>query len=337
MPSALRICPQIGPSARGSHPPINSHRAVTSVLASSEHHVSGRVLLIEPFGAGGGPDLVARELAGPLSKRQRRPVDVENHPGGGSTAAPALVAKAPADGNTLLVSTSAHAYSAAARDLPYDPLRDFIAVTPLTTQAYVLVAGRHLAVSSLRELVAAAKARPRAMRFGSTGVGTGTHLGAEELNLAAGISAVHVPAGPGDAISDVITKVVTGVDDYVMSPISIAAPHLADGNLVALGVTTARRSPALPDVPTLAEEGVAGYDFPIWYGVWAPAGTPIEIVVRLADDITSVISQPPVRDWLVNHGMEPMSMTPEAFARFVNDETRRALRIIEASASRTRR
>jgi tripartite-type tricarboxylate transporter receptor subunit TctC len=247
-----------------------------SISASSEHHVSDRVLLIEPFGAGGGPDLVARALAGPLSERQRRPVDVENHPGGGSTAAPPLAAKAPADGNTLLVSRSAHAYSPAARDLPYDPLRDFIAVTPLTSQAYVLVAGQHLAVSSLRELVAAAKAAPRTMRFDSTGVGTGTHLGTEELNLAAGISAVHVPAGPSDAISDVITKVVTGADDYVMSPISIAAPHLADGNLVALGVTTARRSPALPDVPTLAEEGVPGYDFPIWYGVWAPAGTPIE-------------------------------------------------------------
>jgi tripartite-type tricarboxylate transporter receptor subunit TctC len=299
--------------------------------------VSGRLLLIEPFGAGGGPDLVARGLAGPLSDRRRRPVDVENHPGGGSTAAPALVAKAPADGNTLLVSTSAHAYSsAAARDLPYDPLRDFIAVTPLTSQAYVLVAGQHVAVSSLRELVALARARPRAMRFGSTGVGTGTHVGTEELNLAAGIRAVHVPAGPSDAISDVITKVVTAVADYVMSPISIAAPHLADGNLVALGVTTAQRSPALPDVPTLAEEGVAGYDFPIWYGVWAPAGTPIEIVVRLADDITSVITEPPMHDWLVNQGMEPMTMTPEAFARFVNDETQRALRIIEASASRTR-
>ena len=293
--------------------------------------MSGRMLLIEPFGAGGGPDLVARALAGPLSERRRLPVDVENHPGGGSTAAPALVVKAPADGNTLLVSTSAHAYSAAAaHDLPYDPLRDFIAVTPLTSQAYVLVAGQHAAVSSLRELVAAAKARPRMMRFGSTGVGTGTHLGTEELNLAAGIRAVHVPAGPGDAISDVITKVVTGVDDYVMSPISIAAPHLAAGDLVALGVTTAQRSPALPDVPTLAEEGVPGYDFRIWYGVWAPAGTPIGIVERLADDITSVISQPPVHDWLVNHGMEPMSMTPEAFARLVIDETQRALRTIEA-------
>jgi tripartite-type tricarboxylate transporter receptor subunit TctC len=288
--------------------------------------------LIEPFGAGGGPDLVARALAGPLSELWRRPVEVENHPGGGSTAAPALVATAPADGSTLLVSTSAHAYSAAsALGLSYDPLRDFVAVTPLTSQAYVLVAGRHTAVGSLRELVAAARARPRVLRFGSTGVGTGTHLGAEELNLAAGIRAVHVPAGPDDAISDVVSNVVAGGIDYVIAPISIAAPHLADRNLVALGVTTARRTPALPDVPTLEEAGVRGYDFPIWYGVWAPAGTPTGIVERLATDITWAMSQPAVHDWLVNHGMEPMSMTPEAFARFVADETQRARRTIEAS------
>jgi tripartite-type tricarboxylate transporter receptor subunit TctC len=290
------------------------------------------VVLIEPFGTGGGPDLVARALAGPLSELRRQRVEVENHPGAGSTAAPALVASAPADGNTLLVSTSAHAYSAAAaHHLPYDPLRDFVAVTPLTSQAYVLVAGQHAAVSSLPELVAAATSRPRVMRFGSTGVGTGTHLGAEELNLAAGIRAAHVPAGPDDAISDVVSNVVRGVIDYVIAPISIAAPHVADRDLVALGVTTAQRSPALPDVPTLEEAGVPGYEFPIWYGVWAPAGTPIGLVKRLAGDITSAISQPAVHDWLVNHGMEPMSMTPEAFARFVVDETQRARRTIEAS------
>ena len=288
--------------------------------------------LIEPFGAGGGPDLVARALARPLSERWGRPVDVENHPGGGSTAAPGLVAKAPADGNTLLVNTSAHAYSAAAApDLPYDPLRDFVAVTPLTSQAYVLVTSQRTAARSLSELVAAARSSAT-LTFGSTGVGTGTHLGTEELNLAVGITAMHVPAGPDAAISDVVSNVVQGGIDYVMSPISIAAPHLANGKLLALGVTSAQRSPALPDVPTLAEAGAAGYDFPIWYGVWAPADTPPGIVERLADDITTAIAQPDVHDWLVHHGMQPMSMTPEAFARFVLNETQRAAHIIDASS-----
>jgi tripartite-type tricarboxylate transporter receptor subunit TctC len=245
-----------------------------------------------------------------------------------------LVAKAPADGNTLLVNTSAHAYSAAAaQDLPYDPLCDFVAVTPLTIQAYIVVAGQGVGVGSLSELLAAAEAGPATMTFGSTGVGTGTHLGTEELNLAVGITAVHVPAGPTDAISDVVSKVVEGVIDYVMSPISIAAPHLANGSLVALGVTTAQRSQALPHVPTLAEAGAAGYDFPIWYGVWAPAGTPPRVVKRLAGDITAAIAQPDVHDRLGNHGMEPMGMTPEVFARFVVGEKHRAARIIHASGT----
>jgi tripartite-type tricarboxylate transporter receptor subunit TctC len=290
------------------------------------------VRLIEPFGVGGGPDVVARVLAEPLSVRWGRPVVVENHPGGGSTAAPAVVAKASADGNTLLVNTSAHAYSAAlAAHLPYDPLRDFVAVAPLTSQAYVLVAAQHTRISCLTDLVVAARAEPGAMTFGSPGVGTGTHLGTEEHNLAAEIRARHVPAAPGDSISDVVANVVQGSIDYAMLPISIAAPYLKEGTLVALGVTTARRSPALPDTPTVAEAGVAGYDFPIWYGVWAPAGTPPKILDRLARDIIAVVSQPGVHSWLVTHGMEPFTLSPAAFARFVIDETQRAAHIMNAA------
>lgn len=140
-----------------------------------------------------------------FSEMWGRPVEVVNLPGGGSTAAPALVAKAPADGNTLLVNTSAHAYSAmATSDLLYHPVRDFVAVAPLTTQAYVLVAGAGCGLATLSELEAAAKARPGVMTFGSTGVGTGTHVGTQELNLATGLQTVHMPAGPADAITDVI-------------------------------------------------------------------------------------------------------------------------------------
>lgn len=277
---------------------------------------------------------MARALAGPLAMRWGRPVQVENHPGGGSTAAPALVAKARADGNTLLVNTSAHAYSAAARSgLPYDPLHDFVAVAPLTSQAYVFVAGPSAGVGTLSELVAAARARPGALTFGSTGLGTGTHIGTEELNLAAGIRTVHVPAGPGEAISDVVANVAAGAIDYAMAPISITMAYLANGDLTAIGVSTSRRSPALPEVPTIAEAGVAGYDFPIWYGVWAPSGTQPETVARLADDIASATREPAVHDLLVRHGMDPISMASEAFARFVADETQRAAQILETSAT----
>jgi tripartite-type tricarboxylate transporter receptor subunit TctC len=303
---------------------------VHSAIASSDQQL-GSVRLIEPFGAGGGPDVVARAIAPSLAECLGQRVDVENHPGGGSTAAPELVANSPGDGNVLLVNTSAHAYSAvAAPGLSYDPLRDFVAVAPLTRQGYVVVAGRHVGVSGLSELVGAAEAKPGMMTFGSTGVGTATHLGTEELNLVVGINAVHVSAGPTDAIADVVSNVVRGAIDYAMVPISAVAVDLANDKLVALGVTSAQRSSALPDVPTLEEVGAVDYDFPIWYGVWAPAATPSTTVDRLASGITCALTQPAVHAWFVNRGMEPMSMTPEAFAAFVADETRRAARIIEA-------
>jgi tripartite-type tricarboxylate transporter receptor subunit TctC len=288
--------------------------------------------LIEPFGAGGGPDIVARALAPPLSERLGRPVEVLNHPGGGSAAAPALVLDAPADGDTLLINTSAHAYSAvAARHLPYDPLNDFVAVAPLTTQAYVVVAGLPAGVGTLAELIRSARAAPSALRFGSTGIGTGTHVGTEELNRATGINAMHVPADAGDAITDVVAKVISGETDYAMSPISIAEAPLAAGDLVALGVTTTQRSPALPDVPTLAEAGAAGYDFPIWYGAWAGASTPPAIVDQLTSDIAAAIAHPDVGDILAAHGMQPLRITREEFRRFVQDEAHRAARIIRVS------
>jgi len=287
--------------------------------------------LIEPFGAGGGPDIVARALAGALAISQGRPVEVVNHPGGGSTAAPALVLKAPADGETLLINTSAHAYSAVVvADLPYDPLSDFVAVAPLTSQAYVLVAGAATGFGSLAELIAAAKAAPGSVRFGSTGVGTATHIGTEELNLAAGIGARHAPAGPHDSLSDVVSNAIRGAIDYMMAPISIAAGPIEAGDLVALGITTAQPSPTLPNVPTLAEAGAPGYDFPIWYGAWAHAATPPAIVKRRADNIAAAMSRPDVRDVLARHGMLPMNLTSDEFVRFVIDETHRARRIIPA-------
>jgi tripartite-type tricarboxylate transporter receptor subunit TctC len=287
--------------------------------------------LIEPFGAGGGPDIVARALAGAWAVDWGRPVDVVNHPGGGSTAAPALVLEAPADGDTLLINTSAHAYSVVAvADLPYQPLSDFVAVAPLTTQAYVVVAGADSGFSSLAELIAGAKAAPGSLRFGSTGVGTGTHIGTEALNLATGIEAMHAPAGPDDSIADVVSGAVRGTIDYMMAPISIAAESIQAGDLVALGVTTARPAPALPNVPALADAGARGYDFSIWYGAWAHVATPPAIVKRRADDIATALSQPGVREVLAGHGMLPMSLTSDEFVRFVIAETDRATRIISA-------
>lgn len=302
------------------------------MLQGSQDYPTKPVRMIEPFGAGGGPDLVARALSPKLSELWGQPVTVENHPGAGSTAAPALVAKSPADGYTLLVNTSAHAYSAALlKNLPYDPLKDFIPVAPLTTQPYVLVAGKTADISTLSELIAAAKARPGELKFGSTGMGTGTHLGIEKFNMEAGIKAVHVPARSGEAIADVIANTVAGRTNYMMAPIPFALPDIRAGKLRALGVTTKKRSSLLPDVPTIAEAGVPSFDFPIWYGVWVPAGTPAGVVEKLANDIERVLAAPDLRDQLAKHGADPMSMTQSEFARFVQSESESAARIIKAA------
>jgi tripartite-type tricarboxylate transporter receptor subunit TctC len=243
-----------------------------------------------------------------------------------------LVAKSPADGYTLLISTSAQAYSAAVlKNLPYDPLKDFIPVTPLTSQPYVLVAGKLAGITTIGELVAAAKAKPRVLKFGSSGLGTGTHLGVLKFNQAAGIKAVHVPAQMGDAITDTIANTVAGRTDYLLAPIPLALPDIRAGRLRALGVSTARRSALLPEAPTIAEAGVAGFDFPIWYGIWVPAGTPAGVVDKLAKGIGRMLAGPDLREWVAKHGGEPMSMTQLEFARFVLSESESAARIIKAA------
>jgi tripartite-type tricarboxylate transporter receptor subunit TctC len=299
---------------------------------SLQDYPTKAVRVIEPFGAGGGPDVLARAISPQLSKLWGQPVTVENHPGEGSTAASALVAKSPADGYTLLVNTSAQAYSAALlRNLPYDPLKDFIPVAPLTSQPYVLVAGKRAGITTVGELVAAAKARPGVLKFGSSGLGTGTHLGVLKFNLEAGIKAVHVPAQKGDAIADTIANAVAGRTDYLLAPIPLALADIRAGRLRALGVSTKRRSSLLPEVPTIAEAGVAGFDFPIWYGMWVRAGTPFGVVDRLAQDIGRVLAGPDQRDWVAKHGGEPMSMTQPEFARFVLSESESAARIFEAA------
>jgi tripartite-type tricarboxylate transporter receptor subunit TctC len=302
---------------------------------TSQEYPTKPVRLIEPFGAGGGPDLVGRALAQKLTELWGQPVTVENLPGAGATAAPAQVAKSPADGYTLLINTNAQAFSAALlKNLPYDPLKDFIPVAPLTSQPYVLVAGKLAGITTVGELVAAAKAKPGQLKFASSGMGTGSHFGVENFNLAAGIKALHVPARPGNAIADTIADIVAGRTDYMLAPIELALVDIRAGKLRPLGVSTKKRSSLLPEVPTLAEAGVVGFDYPIWYGVWTPAGTPAAVVEKLAKDIARALAAPDLREWLAKHGSDPMSMSQPEFARFVLSESESAARVIDAAGIR---
>jgi len=304
----------------GSH--ADTVRNATNLAGSAQGYPAKPVRIIEPFGAGGGPDLLARALAPKLSELWGQPVTVENIPGAGATAGPAQVAKSSADGYTLLINTNAQAYSAVfLKDLPYDPLKDFIPIIPLTRQPYVLVAGKAAGLTTVGELIAAAKAKP----------GTATHIGVEKFNQAAGIKALHVLPLPSDSNADTIANAIAGRFTYYLVPISLALPHIRDGALVALGVSTARRSTLLPEVPTIAEAGVAGFDFPIWYGIWVPAGTPNSVVDKLSSDIGRIVAGPELRGWIAKHGGEPMSMTQPQFARFVQSESEGAARLVKAS------
>lgn len=291
------------------------------------------VRIVEPFGVGGGPDLLARALAAPLSKLWAQTVTIDNITGAGATAGPADVAKSPADGYSLLINTNAQAYSAAvAKNLPYDPLKDFVPVIPLTKQAYVLIAAKSSGVTTVGELIAAAKTQPRELKFGSTGIGTGTHLAALKFNQKAGIEASHAPPLPTDSNADMIANVIAGRIAYCVAPISLALPAISDGRVVALGVTTSRRSSLLPSVPTLAESGLNGFDFPIWYGIWVRSGTPAAVIEKLVRDIRSVLHGQEMREWITKHGGELMNMTRPRFARFVLMESKAAAQIIRADA-----
>jgi tripartite-type tricarboxylate transporter receptor subunit TctC len=310
-------------------------KRAANVAGSTQDYPAKPVRIIDPFGAGGGPDLLARALAPKLSELWGQPVTVENHPGAGATTGPALVAKSPADGYTLLINTSAQAYSAAISEtLPYDPLKDFIPVASLTNQPYVLVAGKLAGITTVRELIAAAKLKRGELKFGSTGPGTGTHLGIVKFNFEAGIKVVDVPPQPTDAIADVLAATIEGRTTYMVAPISITLTPIRDGRLFPLGVTTARRSILLPEVPTIAEAGVAGFDFPIWYGIWAPAGTPTGVVNKLSKDIARVLAGLDIRDWIAKHGSEPMSMTQPEFARFVQSESEGATLLTTAAGTK---
>src|SRR5258708_22334736 len=210
-------------------------RTATTLAASAQDYPTKPVRIIEPFGAGGGPDLLARALAPKLSELWGQPVTVENIPGVGATAAPAQVAKSPANGYTLLINTSAQAYSAAiSKNLPYDPLKDFIPVASLTNQPYVLVAGKPAGITTVRELIAAAKVKPGELKFGSTGTGTVTHLGIVNFNLEAAIKPLDVPPQPTGASADDIAATIERRTTYIVAPIPITLPQTLDSKLSPL-------------------------------------------------------------------------------------------------------
>jgi tripartite-type tricarboxylate transporter receptor subunit TctC len=271
-----------------------------------------------PVGAGSATDIVHRVVLEQLSVQLGQPIVVENRVGAGGTIGSAIVAKAASDGYTILAHGSAHTIAPALyKKLPYHPSRDFIAVVPVGISPLVLVVPPAREWTSAAELVAAAKARPGDLNFSSVGVGTATHLSAERFVSSAGIQAVHVPLkGGGEAM----LEVVVGRVDFFFGPMALVLSNVRAGKLRALAVNAASRSAVQPDVPTLREAGFKDAEYPIWFGLFVPAGTASDIVNRLNGETLKALQVPKVRDKLAALGVDPMVMSPAEFAAHVESE-----------------
>src|SRR4029077_19655289 len=285
--------------------------AAFSASAFAQSFPSRPVRMVVPFAAGGAVDTVARALGQKLGEAWKQPVLVDNRPGAGGNIAADAVAKAPADGYTLLITTQGFAISPSLyRKLPFDATRDFVPVTQLTSSFLVLVCSPQLPAQSIRELITLAKSKPGAINYGSTGSGAPPHLLGELLKSNAGVDLLHVPY-KGDA--PLTQALLAGEVQVAFMPLAGVLPHIRSGRLRALGVSGKRRSAEMPDVPTFAEAGLP-FEFTGWLGIFAPAGVPRELASRLPRKLArAIVAQDLLERWPAG-GYEPVGNTPEEFA-----------------------
>jgi tripartite-type tricarboxylate transporter receptor subunit TctC len=308
--------------------------AVTAFNASAQSgdpaadYPSRPIRIVVGFTPGGGPDITARHIAQKLGEAWKQQVLVENRPGAGGTVAAGQVARAAPDGYTLLSVSSAHAIAAALYSkLPYE-LGELAGITQTGSSKYVLVAPPSLGVRTLRELLTAAKAKPGQLNFSSAGVGSGTHFAAEIFKAMAGIDVVHVPfKGIPEALGDTMT----GRVQFFMAPIANAVNPVKEGRLVGLGVSSLERDALLPELPTLHEAGVPGYNSQLWFGLLTSAAVPRPIVAKLHREIARVLSDAELKARWSAIGIEPRPDGPDAFDRLIRDDAAVFTRIARAS------
>ena len=289
------------------------------------------VRLLVGFAAGGSTDVTARLVAAALSDRLGQPVVVENRPGAGGNIAAEAAARSAPDGHTLFMGVSGilAANPALYRNLPFDPLRDFAPVSQIAFIPNLVVVHPDLPVSDLAGFIAHAKANPGRVHYGSAGNGTSLHLAGALLAARAGLALVHVPYRGG---APATTDLLSGKIQMLASPLVEAVAHVQAGRLRPLAVTTARRSPLLPDVPTVAET-IPGFEVALWNGLLAPAGTPAPAVARLAAETAAALRGEELRRKLAEQGSEPAPSTPEDFARFIRAEIPRWTEIVRLSGA----
>ena len=276
------------------------------------------ITLVVPFVAGGGTDSIARDIAKNMADRLGQPVIIENKGGAGGAIGADAVAKAKADGYTLLFATSTFATNAATEPkLPYDPIKDFAPVAMIGRGPLLVVASQQLGVKTIAQLIAAAKARPQGLNFCSAGNGSINHLAGEMFRQKAGLDMTHVPfKGSGPAT----VELLAGRIDLFFSTVPTIFSHVRDGKLPVLAVTSAKRSRLFPDVPTLAESGMPGFDVSTWWGVLAPAKTPAAIVDALNQAVNDAAAAEPVSSRLVHEGADAIRLTPAAFGTELTKE-----------------
>jgi tripartite-type tricarboxylate transporter receptor subunit TctC len=297
--------------------------------ATAQSYPAGPLRIVVPFTPGGGTDILARLIAQKLNESWGQSVVVDNRPGASGTVGTALVARAAADGHTLLIVPAGYAGNPGLyKKLPYDHTRDLAPVSWLASGPLVLVVHPSLPPKSVKELIAFARARPGEINFGSSGAGTLPHLSAELFNSMSGINMVHIPyKGAGAAVTDVMAGRVPVYFMNILQSISLVKA----GKLRALGVTTPGRTAIAPEVPSIAEAGLKGYDMTNWYGMLIPAATPRDSIVKLNAEVVRILKLPELTARLADDGMTVVASTPDRFAEFLARETDKFTRVIEAA------
>ncbi len=293
--------------------------AVPPVLAVAQSYPNKSIRLVLPYPPGGGSDTIARPLVQKLSESLGQQVIVDNRGGAGGNVGMELVARAVPDGYTIVLALTAQlaVNPALFKKVPYDPLKDYDPVIFLGNGGYILIVHPSLPVRSVKELIALAKARPGQITYASSGNGSGAHLCSELLDMMAGIKLVHIPyKGGGPALVDLLA----GQAQTLFATPVASTPHIQSGRIRALAISTAKRSLGMPDLPTVAEAGVPGYDSGVWYGILAPAGTPRDIILKLNGEIARVLAQPDYRNLLVQNAIDPVGGPPEDLTKFIRSE-----------------
>jgi tripartite-type tricarboxylate transporter receptor subunit TctC len=307
-----------------------------TVLAATPVAAQGypkrQIELVVPFVAGGTTDNIARLIAQRFADSWSQTVIVNNRPGGGSTIGHQVVAKAPADGHTLLITTISFALTAVLQKLSYDPLKDFAPISELASLPLMLVVHPSVPATNLEEFIALAKSKPGGWDFASSGTGTSPHLAAEMFKSMAGIDLVHVPF-KGNA--EAMNAFLGGHVKIYFALVPAVLQHVRAGTLRALAVTTEQRLPYLRDLPTIAERGFPGYEINSWQGVFAPAGTPKDVIAKINGELVRMVNAPEVRARMAQEGADPVGSSPDHFAARVRSEIAKWSKVIKAAGIAT--